>query len=37
MQSVDRIVTILALLSDSSKGMGITELSEACDLPKSTS
>mgnify|MGYP004535662341 CR=1 FL=1 len=36
MQSVDRIVTILALLSDSSKGMGITELSEACDLPKST-
>ena len=36
MQSVDRIVTILALLADSSKGLGITELYEACELPKST-
>ena len=36
MQSVDRIVTILALLADSAKGMGITELYESCDLPKST-
>lgn len=36
MQSVDRIVTILELLADSSKGLGITELYEACDLPKST-
>ena len=36
MQSVDRIVTILELLADSSKGLGITELYESCDLPKST-
>ncbi|MDD2568611.1 MAG: IclR family transcriptional regulator [Clostridia bacterium] len=36
MQSVDRIVTILALLADSSKGLGITDLYEACELPKST-
>jgi len=36
MQSVDRIVTILSLLANSPKGLGITELYEACDLPKST-
>jgi IclR family KDG regulon transcriptional repressor len=35
-QSVDRIVTILSLLSNASKGMGITELYNSCDLPKST-
>ncbi|MEL7563624.1 MAG: IclR family transcriptional regulator [Dehalobacterium sp.] len=36
MQSVDRIVTILSLLSNAGKGLGITELYTACDLPKST-
>ena len=36
MQSVDRIVTILSLLSNAGKGMGITELYASCDLPKST-
>jgi IclR family KDG regulon transcriptional repressor len=35
-QSVDRIVTILSLLSNAGKGMGITELYATCDLPKST-
>jgi len=35
-QSVDRIVTILSLLSNAGKGLGITELYTACDLPKST-
>lgn len=36
MQSVDRIVTILTLLSNASHGLGITELYGVCDLPKST-
>lgn len=36
MQSVDRIITILAHLSDAGKGLGITEVYNACDLPKST-
>lgn len=36
MQSVDRIVTILSLLSEAGKGLGITELYTSCDLPKST-
>jgi len=36
MQSVDRIVTILTVLSGAAKGLGITELFESCDLPKST-
>lgn len=36
MQSVDRIITILALLSNAGKGLGITEVYNACDLPKST-
>lgn len=36
MQSVDRIVTILTFLSGAGKGLGITELYDSCDLPKST-
>lgn len=36
MQSVDRIVTILSLLSNAGKGLGITDLYASCDLPKST-
>lgn len=36
MQSVGRIVTILSLLSNAGKGLGITELYTSCDLPKST-
>ena len=36
MQSVDRIVTILAYLAKSSQGMGIMELHQVSDLPKST-
>lgn len=36
MQSVDRIVNILTKLSNSSKGLGITDLYGVCDLPKST-
>lgn len=36
MQSVDRIVTILTLLSNAAHGLGITDLYSACDLPKST-
>lgn len=36
MQSVDRIVTILSLLANAGKGMGISELYDTCELPKST-
>lgn len=36
MQSVDRIVAILAYLAKSSQGMGIMELHQASELPKST-
>lgn len=36
MQSVDRITTILSLLANAGKGVGITDLFAVCDLPKST-